>query len=164
MTGAITFAVTVLDLSYDGCSLETQQVLVRGAKLRISIMGLGGAVEAAVRWVKNGRAGLRFDPEPEPEVQQIARTYERLKISTQVALRRVGRQHYHARLFNLTPVGCKVEFVERPKAGESLWVKFDSLDAVESTVRWVDGYYGGLQFVRPIYPAVFELLLKRIGA
>jgi hypothetical protein len=33
---------------------------------------------------------------------------------------------------------------------ELLWAKFDGLDAFESRVCWVDGFYGGLEFVRPM--------------
>jgi hypothetical protein len=65
-------------------------------------------------------------------------------------------------LFDLATVGCKVEFVERPKAGELLWIKFDGIEAIEATVRWVDGHIGGLRFIRPFYPSVFDLLLARL--
>ena len=62
----------------------------------------------------------------------------------------------------MSPRGCKVEFVERPRMDELVWVKFDWLAAIEAEVCWVDGFFGGLKFLRPIYPAVFELLLARL--
>jgi hypothetical protein len=42
--------------------------------------------------------------------------------------------------------------------GERVWVKFDGLEAIEGSVRWVDGHTGGVQFTRPLHEAVFERL------
>ncbi|WP_187107787.1 PilZ domain-containing protein [Sphingomonas xanthus] len=159
-----TIEITVLDLSYDGCKIVTPAALLPGLKLKLSILGVHGALDAAVRWSRNGFAGLRFNPDDEPEAGpvQTPREFERVKLDATIALRRPGRQVYAVRLFDLAPSGCKVEFVERPKEGETLWVKFDSLEAIEATVRWVDGFYGGVQFTRPIYSAVFQMLVTRL--
>ena len=158
-----TFAVQVLDLTYDGCKVRPAMVLESGTKLKFSITGLGGALDAVVRWAKGGLAGLQFIHEEEVEAaEHPPREFERIALTAQISLRRFGRQHYQARMFDLAPTGCKVEFVERPKQGELLWAKFDGLDPAEATVRWVDGFYGGLEFVRPFHPAVFELLLCRL--
>lgn len=157
-----TFGLTVLNLSYDGCKIKTDLALLPGMKLKISIVGLGRATEAAVRWYRNGCAGLKFDPEDEQEPSQTPRSYERIEVMAELSLRRHGRLHYVGRLFDLTPHGCRVEFVERPKCGEMMWAKFENLEAIEAKVRWVDGFNGGLEFVRPIYPAVFDLLVARL--
>ncbi|MBV9527057.1 MAG: PilZ domain-containing protein [Sphingomonas sp.] len=159
-----TFAISVVDLSYDGCKVQTDLALIPGLTLKVSILGAKGAVPAVVRWYKEGVAGLRFNPEPEPAPKQTPRDHERIELTAQLSLRRAGRQQYAARLFDITPTGCRVEFIERPRPEERLWVKFDGLDAFEATVRWVDGFYGGLEFVRPIYPAVFDMVLARLRA
>jgi hypothetical protein len=152
----------VVDLSYDGCQIATDIALLPGVKLKMSVLGFGGAVDAAVRWCRNGGAGLKFKSGDVPEKSEKPRTYERIEVAAELSLRREGRQHYRARLFDLTPNGCKVEFIERPRPGDTLWAKFDGIDALESVARWVDGFYGGLEFVRPIHPAVFALLIARI--
>jgi hypothetical protein len=56
-----------------------------------------------------------------------------------------------------------MEFVDRPAFRERVWVKFDGLEAVPAFVCWIEGAEAGLEFERPIHPAVFELLLKRIS-
>lgn len=61
-------------------------------------------------------------------------------------------------VFDLSPEGCKIEFVERPGLGERVWVKFDNLEALEGSVRWVAGHVGGVQFERPLHAAVFDRL------
>lgn len=158
-----TFGLTVLDLSYDGCRVKSEVAVLPGTKLKISILGLGGVVEAVVRWSKDGHAGLEFDPEEATDANRTPRLYDRISLDSQLMLRRHGRQSYVARLFDLTPKGCRVEFIERPKRGETIWVKLDTFDSIEARVKWVDGFYGGLEFVRPIYPAVFDILLARLS-
>lgn len=159
-----TFGLRVLDLSYDGCKVEAKLALLPGVKLKVSMLGLGGALDAVVRWSKDGKAGLKFGNEQPIEKVQKERIEERVPLSADASIRRAGRDGYRVRLFDITRTGCKVEFVERPKQGELLWVKFACLEPVEARVRWVEGFYGGLEFVRPIYPAVFELLVQRLRA
>jgi PilZ domain-containing protein len=157
-----TFPLKVVDLSYDGCRIETAIALLPGVKLKMSVMGFGGAVDAAVRWCRNGSAGLKFNPDDLLEKSEKPRYCERIEVAAELSLRRLGRQHYRARLFDLSPKGCKVEFIERPRPGDTIWAKFDGIDPIESITRWMDGFYGGLEFVRPIYPAVFDLMIARL--
>lgn len=162
LAGGATFSLSVLDLSYDGCRIKTELALLPGTKLKISVLGLGRAAEAIVRWFGEGFGGLEFYPEDQVEVSQTPRAFKRAALMAELSLRRRGRQRYVANLFDLSPKGCRVEFIEKPKCGEKVWAKLDGFDSIEATVRWVDGFYGGLEFVRPIYPAVFDILLVRL--
>jgi hypothetical protein len=64
------------------------------------------------------------------------------------------------RAHDLSLEGCKIEFVDRPAFGERVWIKFDSLEAIEASVRWVAGHVGGVQFLRPLHHAVLERLVS----
>lgn len=163
LRGGETFALSVLDLSYDGCRIKCELALLPGTNLRISILGLGRAAEAIVRWFKDGSGGIEFYPEDDEEVHQKPRVFERAALRARLSLRRQGRQGYVANLFDLSPKGCRVDFIEKPKCGERMWAKIDGLESIEATVRWVDGFQGGLEFVRPIYPAVFDILLEKLS-
>src|SRR5687768_5071807 len=55
-----TFPVTVLDLSYNGCRIETPIALLPQLTMKISVSRLG-VLDAVVRWYANGHAGLRFN-------------------------------------------------------------------------------------------------------
>ena len=153
--------VDVLDLSYDGCAIETPIELEEGSALKLSVVALG-AHDAHVRGYANGKAGLSFAVQSSWEKRFKPRAADRIELTAQLSLRRVGRKGYRARVFDVSADGCKVEFIERPRLDELVWVKFDWLEAVEASVCWVDGHYGGLKYLRPIYPAVFELLLTRL--
>jgi hypothetical protein len=84
----------------------------------------------------------------------------RLDFVAEVGVRRTGAHSYRVRVFDASPDGCKIEFVERPAIGERIWVKFDNLEALEGTVRWIDGQTGGVQFERPLHEAVFQRLTE----
>ena len=86
----------------------------------------------------------------------------RVSLKAEVQLRRSGHHHYVVNVHDISPEGCKLEFVERPRLDETVWVKFDGLDAIESTVCWLEGSDAGIEFVRPIYPAIFDVLIQKL--
>lgn len=87
----------------------------------------------------------------------------RIPLKAEVQLRRSGHHHYVVNVYDVSPDGCRLEFIERPRLDETVWVKFDGLDAIESTICWVKGSDAGVEFARPIYPAVFDVLVSRLG-
>lgn len=154
--------ITIVDLSYDGCRIETPIVLAEGASFKLSAFGLG-AVRAETRWSRNGEAGLRFygvDESTAPAAE--LRSQERQLIEADILFRRQGGLSYRSDIRDLSLSGCKVSFVELPRVGDAVWVKFPFLDALEGRVRWVSGGTGGVEFIRSIYPAVFKLLISRL--
>jgi len=91
------------------------------------------------------------------------RRSERVPLSAEVALRRSGQLNFRTSVFDLSPHGCRIQFVERPSLEERVWVKFDGLEAIEAQVCWVDGLKAGLAFAIPIHAAVFEQLVARLA-
>jgi hypothetical protein len=110
--------------------------------------------------------GKRISPDLDsgipPDRQKLVRKAERVSVSGEVSLRRSGQHNYRVHAYDLSPLGCKIEFVERPELDERVWVKFDGLDAVEGMVCWIEGFVVGIEFVRPVYPAVFDALVARL--
>lgn len=91
------------------------------------------------------------------------RGIRRSPVNAEIQLRRSGELNFSVELHDLSERGCRTEFVERPRLGEILWVKLGDLSPIESTVRWVNGFQGGLEFNQPIHSCVYENLLRRIG-
>ena len=48
------------------------------------------------------------------------RSADRLNFAAEVGVRRTGAHRYRVRVFDVSPEGCKVEFVERPAIGSVL--------------------------------------------
>lgn len=86
------------------------------------------------------------------------RSAHRKALDAEVRLRRSGSHGFRVRVFDASSEGCKVEFIERPLVGERVWVKFDSLEGIGGTVRWVKGHTAGVQFEQPLHEAVFHRL------
>ena len=159
-----TVEMTVVDLSPDGCGVLCSGALFAGERLNVAVLRRG-STGAVVRWAANGRAGLSFAPREAPEsAHETLRRHERVNVSAEVAMRRAGKLHFRVRIYDLSPEGCKAEFVERPDLGEQLWIKFDGMEALEASVRWIAGQKAGLMFARPIHAAVFDLLAARLCA
>jgi hypothetical protein len=88
------------------------------------------------------------------------RRADRVALTAEVGLRRAGVKGFRVHVFDVSETGCKIEFIELPAVGERVWVKFDRLEALEGTVRWVENHVGGVEFERPLYKPVFEKLVN----
>ena len=99
------------------------------------------------------------DPRPS---EPAKRRSDRVALSADVALRRSGQNNYRVSVYDMSPLGCQVEFVERPELEELLWIKFDGLEALEAQVCWVEGFKAGVSFTSPIHAAVFDQLVARL--
>ena len=153
--------VVLLDLSYEGCGIETPAELYPGEPIKLSIL-CRPAIDAYVRWYEKGRAGLAFGAEDPDEKAYLTRRSPRIALGGEVSLRRLGQNNYRVRVNDLSPEGCKVELVERPRVGEHVLVKFDGLELLDAEVCWVEGFVAGLRFEKPIHVSVFDLLLERL--
>jgi hypothetical protein len=87
----------------------------------------------------------------------------RIGLNAEVFIRRSGQNNYRANVFDISQHGCKVEFVERPTLAETVWVKFEGLEALEANVCWVDSFAVGLEFQKPVHYAVFGVLIERLA-
>jgi hypothetical protein len=157
-----TAEISLLDLSYEGCGIETPVDLEAGEAIKLSVHSRG-VIDAHVRWYEKGRAGLAFDPEKPAQKKHWPRRSERISLTADVSLRRLGQNSYRVRVNDLSPHGCKVDLVERPCVGEHMLVKFEGLEVFDAEVCWVESYVAGLRFEKPMHPAVFDLLLERLG-
>lgn len=79
-----------------------------------------------------------------------------------MAFRKPGQVGYQVRLFDVSPHGCKIEFIERPKLDDRIWLKFSGLEALSAYVCWVDAFTAGVEFDKRIHPAVFDRLLTQL--
>jgi hypothetical protein len=160
-----TMAVLLVNLSYDGCAVESAVPLTEGSALLLTTCG--GSIEAQVRWVSGRTAGLRFHGERSGRIQKtpglIPRESARVAVELTAKLKRFGRTGNVVPVSDISITGRKAEFADRPQVGETVTLRFDGLDSIEANVRWVGGRDCGLDFSSPIHPAILELLLQRHG-
>jgi hypothetical protein len=102
--------------------------------------------------------GNAYDDPHDPPRRKVAR----VPIDVEVFMRRSVERSYPAAVHDLSTAGCSLEFAERPRVGESVWIKFEGLEALESIVRWIEGDSAGVEFVKHLHPAVFDALLSKL--
>ncbi len=156
-----TAEAVLADLSYEGCSIETPAKLNVDEPVTLSVLRRG-AIEAVVRWASEGKAGLQFKALVGEKPSQ-PRVTERISVDAEVMLRRLGQHNYRVRIFDLSPEGCKVELIERPSEGEHMLLRIEGLEALDAEVCWVSDFVAGLRFEKTFHPAVFDLLVERLG-
>lgn len=158
-----TVDLVVLDLSYEGCAIECRFDVQPGDRIKLYVLRRG-AIDSTVRWAKNGRAGLVFDtPAAEAPKKHWPRRSERVPITADAMMRRLGRTNYSVRVSDLSPHGCKVEFVDQPELDEKVLIKFDGLEIIQAEICWLEDHWVGLRFEKAMHPAVFDLLVERLG-
>lgn len=152
--------VLLLDLSYDGCGIETPVALYADERVRLSVLHRG-AIDSRVRWYRDHKAGLVFDP-AKPAKRHWPRISDRIATSAEVTLRRLGQKSHSVCVTDLSPQGCKVKLLHLPRLEEHLLIKFDGLEMLEAEVCWIEKLEAGLRFEKPFHPAVFALLVERL--
>ena len=151
----------IVDLSYDGCAIATRLALEPKQTISLSVLGKG-AIPAEVRWARDGKAGLAFKSDDDGSKAQRPRAAPRISLVSEVVVRRIGQAKYRVRVLDLSPVGCKIDLIDRPRIGEKMLIKFDGIEIVEAEVCWVEDFFAGLRFDRPFHPIVFDLLTARL--
>jgi hypothetical protein len=154
--------ISLLDLTYEGCGISAPVPFEPGEPLKLSVIGRG-LIDAEVRWCKDGKAGLRFASDEPLDKPEVPRAGDRHSLSTEVKMRRIGQNTYSVRIFDLSRDGCRIEVIERPRLGEQLMLKFDGLEVIQGEVAWIEDFVVGVKFERPFHPAVFDLLVVRLG-
>lgn len=86
----------------------------------------------------------------------------RVPTNAMVKLRRRGHHNFTVKVYDLSPEGCKLEFLERPQLDETVWIKFEGLELLQATVCWLEEQSVGVEFDRPIHAAVFDHIVGNL--
>ena len=88
----------------------------------------------------------------------------RRPVDHEVGVKKLGGLGFQLATRDVSPDGCRVELVEMVDIGERVIVRLPSIEPLGAEVAWVKGANAGLQFQRPLHPAVFEQLIDRVLA
>lgn len=157
-----TLAVKLVDLSYEGCKVRTDHPLASGDRFKLSVFHRG-LIGAEVVWCKDGIAGLTFSTYEVPTRAHWPRRSERVPVTADVILRKPGQPNFRVRVLDASMEGCRIEFVDRPEEGDRMWIKFDGLETLEAQVCWVKEFEMGVNFAKPMHPAVFDMVVDQLA-
>ncbi|WP_407696044.1 PilZ domain-containing protein [Sphingomicrobium lutaoense] len=98
----------------------------------------------------------------EVTVSGKVRREPRVAVDCMVKARESGQRETAAKLADLTRLGGRVELLSRLKIHDEIWIRLPGLSPIKAFVCWSQSFDAGLEFERPLHPAVFEHLLKTI--
>lgn len=96
---------------------------------------------------------------PLPEDGRNARKAERKPFAATVQCRR-GLRREEVEVLDISASGARVRALLPLRVGHELWLKLPMLEAQEARVVWTDACESGCEFLRPLHPAVFEVVSR----
>jgi len=124
----------------------------------------GGKRVAALRLVEQVAAPVSEAQSDEAMTLDRRQSPRRSFDGAEVVMRRIGGFNFQVPLVDVSAGGCRIVLIEECDAGEDVITRFPRLEPLGGWVRWTEGTTAGLEFTRPIHPAVFDLLSSRIEA
>lgn len=95
--------------------------------------------------------------------QNERRCGDRVPLDAEVDFRRAKEHRYAVRLHDLTASGCRIDLPEHVTNPDQVWVTLPGLETMQSTVRWESDWVAGLEFDRPMHPAVFDHMAAKLA-
>ena len=92
----------------------------------------------------------------------MPRRAERVLLRADIDFRRAGDHRYRVNIFDLSPEGCRIESPIIVSQGDIIWISLPGLESIEAEVCWVKEWIVGVEFTRPLYPSVFEMVRDRM--
>ena len=92
----------------------------------------------------------------------VSRRAERVPLRADIDFRRAGENRHRVHILDFSPQGCRIEVPVEVQPHDLIWVSLPGLESIQGHVCWVDGWIVGIEFDRPLYPAVFEAVHARM--
>jgi len=87
----------------------------------------------------------------------------RCTMTGEIILRRSTIANYRVAVRDVSRHGCRVSVADVPKLDEQVMIRFEGLEPLPATVCWVRAFDIGVEFARPIHPAVFDHLMPQFN-
>jgi hypothetical protein len=90
------------------------------------------------------------------------RKAERIPLHADIDFRRTGEHRWRVNILDVSAEGCRVELPVNVNAEDMIWITFPGLEAMRGKICWVDEWVAGVEFDRPLHPAVFDMIEQRM--
>jgi hypothetical protein len=91
------------------------------------------------------------------------RIAERVEVSFGAALRQRGASGVSVQIADLSTNGFRVVTHLELQAGTDVWLRLPGLEPCHARVAWNRGHFVGCEFVRPLHPAVLQMIVRKAG-
>ena len=123
----------------------------------------GSAVDDASHCGRFGLGSARFEQRGTALADEMKpRKAERVPLRADIDFRRAGDHRYRVNILDFSPEGCRMELPVNVEPGDTIWISLPGLESIQAEVCWVKEWTVGVEFGRPLYPSVFELVRERM--
>jgi hypothetical protein len=98
-----------------------------------------------------------FASAPQPK----GRRAERVSVELGAGLRQRGASGVGVQIMDLSTDGFRVATHLQLEVGTDVWLRLPGLEPSHSRVVWCEGNFTGCAFVRPLHPAVVDMVVAR---
>ena len=98
----------------------------------------------------------QLDTEPDAD----GRAARRAEVHVGAGLRQRGASAVTVQIMDLSVTGFRATTHLELMAGSDVWLKLPGLESLHARVVWAERHLLGCQFVRPLHPAVLEMLIR----
>lgn len=96
-------------------------------------------------------------PEPKPRIAP------RVDVSFGAALRQRGASGVSVHVADLSTSGFRVATHLDLPPGTDVWLRLPGLEPCHARAVWTRGHHVGCQFVRPLHPAVLDMVVRKLS-
>lgn len=93
--------------------------------------------------------------------QRKGRRADRLPVELGAGLRQRGASGVSVQIMDLSTDGFKAATHLELYPGTDVWLRLPGLEACHAQVMWSQGHYVGCAFVRPLHPAVVDMIATK---
>jgi hypothetical protein len=91
-----------------------------------------------------------------------ARIAERKDIAVGAGLRQRGAHPITVQVMDLSVTGFRAATHLTLESGSDVWMKLPGLESLHARVIWQRGHLIGCEFVRPLHPAVLDMIVRSV--
>ena len=105
-------------------------------------------------------AGASFECELSTSPELKPRVAPRVDVSFGAALRQRGASGVSVQVADLSTTGFRVATHLDLQPGTDVWLRLPGIEPCHARAVWARGHFVGCQFVRPLHPAVLQMIVR----
>ena len=105
--------------------------------------------------------GFQAELSTSPSPPRRSRKSERVPLEIGAGLRQRGAAGVTVQIVDLSTDGFKAATHLELYAGTDVWLRLPGLEACHAQVMWAEGHYVGCAFLRPLHPAVVDMIVAK---
>jgi hypothetical protein len=104
-----------------------------------------------------------FEAEISTALEPTPRVAPRVDVSFGAALRQRGASGVSVHVADLSTSGFRVATHLDLPPGTDVWLRLPGLEPCHARAVWTRGHHVGCQFVRPLHPAVLDMVVRKLS-